>query len=156
MARSILAAVLGYIVMVIVVMAVIGIAWAILGGSVAFEGEGPNPSTAWLTFNIVSGFLAAAVGGCVALRIGKSALAVKILVGIVVLLGLYFALTAESSYADREQVDKPVAEMTFWEAGQHAKHPTWYNWTIPLVAVAGVLVGGRKWSTSGSAETEGA
>ena len=79
-----------------------------------------------------------------ALKIGRSSTAVKILVGIVIVLGLYFALTAESAQADREPVDKPVAEMSFREAGQHARQPAWYNWVVPLIGVAGVMLGGRQ------------
>ena len=68
---------------------------------------------------------------------------VEILVGLVIVLGAYSAVAADSSYANREPVDKPVAEMSFMEAGQHAKQPGWYNWLIPLVGIAGVMLGGR-------------
>lgn len=115
-----------------------------LGGAGAFSGEGPAPSAAWLVGNLLSGFAAALAAGWAALKIGKSALAVKILAGIVLAFGLYGILAAESSYADREPVDKPVAEMSFMEAGQHAKQPGWYNLIIPLVGVGGVLLGGRQ------------
>lgn len=151
--RSILGAVVGYIAMVAVVMVGIGIAWGLLGGSGAFSGEGPYPSTAWLAFNLVFGFVGSVAGGWVALKTGKGGLAVRILVGLMLVLGLYMALTAESSYANREPVDKPVAEMTFMEAGQHAKQPTWYNWVIPLIGVAGVLIGGRERSAPGNSPT---
>jgi undecaprenyl pyrophosphate phosphatase UppP len=142
--RNILGAVLGYVTMVVVVMIGIWIAWAVLGGQGAFDGEGPHPSAAWLTVNIVSGFVAAVVGGLVAVKIGRSITAVKILVGLMLLLGAVFAINADSSYEKREPVEKPVAEMNFGEAGRHAKNPSWYNFTIPLVGVAGALVGGRK------------
>ena len=144
MVRTILAAVVGYIALVIVVLTGIFIAWSILGGTGAFRGEGPEPSTLWLVLNLVVAFTAAFVGGCVALKIGKSSAAVKILVGIVIVLGIYVALTAESAHADREPVDKLVAEMSFWEAGQHARQPVWYNWVVPLIGVAGVMLGGRQ------------
>lgn len=144
MLRSILAAIAGYIALVIVVFTGIGLAWMILGGGGAFGGEGPYPSSAWLVFSIVSGFLGSVVAGWVALRIGGTATAVKVLLALVVVLGLYSALTAEANYAGREPIDKPVAEMTFMEAGQHAKQPTWYNWVIPLVGAVGVLVGARR------------
>ncbi len=68
----------------------------------------------------------------------------KILVGLVLVLGLYSALTGESEYAGRKKIDTPVARMDFVEAGTHAEQPTWYLWTIPIVGVAGVLLGGRR------------
>lgn len=144
MVRSILAAIAGYAVIAVVVVAGITLSWAILGGEGAFRGEGPEPSTAWMALSVVFGFLAAVVGGRVALKIGRSPLAVKILVGLVIVLGIVSALTAESSYASKRKIDKPVAKMSFVDAGQHAKQPTWYNWTIPLVGAAGVLLGGRR------------
>jgi hypothetical protein len=143
MIRSILAAIAGYAAMVVGVIAGITISWAILGGEGAFRGEGPEPSTAWMILSVVFGLLAAVAGGWVALRIGRSTRAVKILVGLVIVLGLYSALTGESEYAGRKKIDKPVARMDFVEAGAHAKQPTWYLWTIPIVGVAGVLLGGR-------------
>ena len=150
MLRSILAAVVGYIAMVVVVLAGIALAWAVLGGSGAFAGEGPKPSTAWIAMNLVGGFLAAFVGSLVALKIGRSARAVKILIGLLLVLGVVSAVTANSVYEKREPVGKPVAEMSFREAGQHAKQPAWYNWVIPLVGVAGACLGGRSRKSSGT------
>lgn len=144
MLRSVLAAVGGYIVMVIVVISGLGIAWMILGGSGAFAGEGPDPSTAWMAFSLAFGLIGAVAGGFVAGGVGRSMTAVKILIGVLLVLGVYLALTADSNLADRTPIDKPVAEMSFTEAGQHARQPAWYNWVIPLVGAAGVWIGGRK------------
>ena len=141
--RSIGAAVLGYVVMVAVVLAGIFIAWSMLGGGRAFAGEGPEPSTLWIALNVLFGFVASVVGGWVCLRIGGERRAVNILIGMMLVLGAYAAITAESNWADNEPVNKPVGEMTFAEAGQHAKAPSWYNWIIPVIGVAGVLVGAR-------------
>ncbi len=150
MLRNILGAVVGYVSMVVVVMIGIGLAWLVVGGgSGAFDGESPRPSTIWIAFNIVFGFVAALVGGSIARRIGRSMTAVKILVAVLLVLGAFFAITAESTYAKREPVDKTVAEMSFTEAGQHARNPTWYLFSIPLVGVAGALVGARAWVPDG-------
>lgn len=143
MVRNILGAVAGYVAMVVVVMLGIGLVWMVVEGKGAFDGEGPHPSTIWVVCNIVFGFVAALAGGFVARKIGHSITPVKILVALLLVFGAYFAITAESSYAKREPVNKPVAEMTFMEAGQHARNPTWYLFVIPLVGVAGALIGGR-------------
>lgn len=143
MVRSILGAVAGYLVMVVAVMAGIGLVWLAVGASGAFDGEGPHPSTIWIAGNIVFGFLAALAGGCVARKVGRSITAVKILVALLLVLGAFLAITAESSYAKREPVDKPVADMTFMEAGRHARSPTWYLFSMPLIGAAGALIGGR-------------
>ena len=146
MGRAILGAVVAYVVVVIVVIGSLALAWAVLGGSGSFTGEGPYPSTAWNAAALVSGFIAAVIAGWVALKVGRSALAVKILVGLMLVLGIFGALTAESAYEKRAQkaVDKPVADLTFMEAGAVAKNPAWYNWVIPFVGAAGALLGGRE------------
>ena len=144
MIRNILAAVAGYAALVVVVLAGIGLTWAVVGGSGAFAGEGPEPSAMWMVANLVFGLIAALAGGWVTRRIGRSQQAVRILIGLIILLGVITAITAEAAYAKRIKIDKPVAEMSFMEAGQHAKQPGWYNWIIPLVGVAGVWIGGRE------------
>jgi hypothetical protein len=144
MIRSSLAAIAGYVVIVVVVVAGIGLSWAILGGEGAFAGEGPQPSTSWMIANLVTGFVAAVAGGWVAHRLGASRTAVRILIGLILVLGLIGALTADSQYAKRTKIDKPVSDMTFIEAGGHAKQPTWYNWIIPLIGAAGAWVGGQR------------
>ena len=144
MLRSILAVIIGYAVIFLLVFAGIGIAWLVLGGEGAFAGEGPAPSTPWMALNLLSGLIASVVGGLVTRRIGGSQLAVRILVGLVLVLGVVSALLTGGSAAAPEPIGKPVAEMSFTEAGRHAVQPAWYNWIIPLVGAAGVLVGGRE------------
>ncbi|MDX1501565.1 MAG: hypothetical protein R3325_04315 [Thermoanaerobaculia bacterium] len=144
MLRKILAAILGYVVIVVIALAGIGVAWMILGGEGAFRGEGPEPSTPWIALNVIVGFLAALVAGWTARRVGRSSLSVNLLIGIVLVLGLLLAAVAQWGPDDRPPVGKPVAEMSFTEAGEHARQPDWYNWVIPLVGAAGVCLGGRR------------
>lgn len=143
MLRSVLGAIVGYVAMVVVVMAGIGLAWVGLGAEGAFAGEEPHPSNLWMVSNLVGGFIAALAGGLVALKSGRSQRAVKILAGLVLGLGLVVALLAPSSEVSGKSLNKPVAELSFMEAGEYAQQPSWYNWLIPLVGVAGVLLGGR-------------
>jgi len=146
MIRAILGAILGYVAIVVVVIAGLAATWAVLGGAGSFSGEGPYPSMAWSASAVLAGFIAAFLGGRVALKIGRTDLAVKILIGLMLVLGLYGAVTAESAYQKRtaEAVDKPVGELTFMEAGAVAKNPAWYNWVIPFVGAAGAMLGGRE------------
>lgn len=142
MTRNIFAALGGYIGMVLVAVAGIGIAWFILGAAGAFAGDSPTPSTAWIIGNLVGGFVAAVTGGWLARRLGTASTSVNILIGFVLVLGLATALLSQGMVA--EPLGKPVAELTFMEAGQFAVQPAWYNWTIPLVGAAGVWIGGRR------------
>ena len=144
MRRNILAAIAGYAVMAVLVIAGTGVAWLALGSAGAFDGEGPEPSTPWLALNLMSGLIAAVFGGLVARRIGGSGKAVRILLGLVVALGLVFAVVATVAAPEPEPAGKPVVEMSWAEAGQYARQPAWYNWLIPFVGAAGVLLGGRE------------
>ncbi len=53
---------------------------------------------------------------------------------------------------------KTVAEMTMFEAASESIAPAWYNFAIPLVGCAGVLIGGglKRWpGHSGPPAAEG-
>lgn len=152
--RTILAVVVGYTSMFALVVMSLGLAWWVLGAKGAFAGEGPYLSIAWLAFSIGGGFVAAVVGGFMARRLGGPG-AVKGLLVLLLVLGLFSALTAEKAYERRqaaaqtavesaEIAGKPVTELSFVEAGQVAKNPPWYNWVIPLIGAAGVLIGGKR------------
>ncbi len=146
MLRNIVGAVVGYVAMVAIVILSLFVTWSVLGAQGSFAGDGPYPSTTWTLSNIVFGFVAAFLGGWLAHKIGQTRLAVYILIGAILALGLYAAITAESSYEKRVAragIDKPVAELTFFEAGAVAKNPAWYVWTIPLIGAVGACLGGR-------------
>ncbi len=143
MVRNILGAVLGYVAMVVVVLGGIGLMWTVLGPSGAFAGEGPRPSTPWILGNLVSGFIAALLGGRIALAVGKNQLAVRVLLGLVLVLGLGGAIVAGLSPMPRPPLGKPIGELRFVEAGGYAEQPAWYNWLIPIIGAVGVFVGGR-------------
>lgn len=146
MLRDILGAILGYLAIVVVIIASLFLVWQILGGSGAFSGDGPEPSMAWNLAALASGLVAAFVGGKTAAKIGRGPRAAHILLTLVLALGLFGALTAESAWERRQQQapeGKAAGDLTFLEAGTVARSPTWYNWTIPLVGAIGVFLGGR-------------
>jgi hypothetical protein len=142
--RNILAAIGGYVVMILVVFVGIGSAWMILGASGAFAGESPTPSSAWMVGNLVSGFMAAVAGGWAARRVGTSSASVRILIGLVLVLGVVSLLLSQG--ASVQALDKPVADLTFMEAGSYAVQPAWYNWVIRSWApsACGSAVGRRR------------
>jgi len=145
--RGILGAIIGYIAMAVALFACLGLTWLVLGAEGAFAGEGPDPSTPWVLSSLAFGLVTAIFGGFVARKVGGGAFSVKGLAGLILVLGLLVAVTAESMYEKRSAAvpkDKSVAEMGFIEAGKYAKNPGWYNWLIPLVGVAGTMIGGRE------------
>ncbi len=79
-----------------------------------------SPTTAYIAVNLLCGLAAAWLGGMVAARIAEAdQTAVLALAGLVLVMGAASALGS----------------------GRGAQ-PTWYVWTIPIVGVVGVLLGG--------------
>ena len=62
----------------------------------------------------------------------------------------YAALIVLGGPMNADQIDKPVADLSFVEAGTVAKNPTWYVWMIPFIGAAGALLGGRGRDSSSS------
>lgn len=60
---------------------------------------------------------------------------------VIVVLGVVSAFGAAG--VERVPLDKPVAELTFMEAGQYAVQPAWYNWVIVMISAVGAWLGGR-------------
>ncbi|MBS0295583.1 MAG: hypothetical protein JSR45_04670 [Proteobacteria bacterium] len=120
--RSIGAVVAGYAVMVVLVMV------SFAAGARFFRmaptragGDGMTPSKGYLTFNLVSGLIAAVVGGwvtgCIAQRnMMLHAIALALLVAAMGVLS-----------ARRPQPGQPA----------------WYPWVITLIGLSGALIGGE-------------
>jgi hypothetical protein len=142
--RTILAVVLGYVVMAVLVLLGIVAAWSFIGPQGAFEGETVTASTLWSTTGLVCGFIAAIVGGLVAAKVGNhpTHLPVKALAGLVLVLGLLLAVAQLWKEPEPLPAGKTVETLTFFEAGAVAMSPAWYNFTVPWVGAAGVWIGG--------------
>lgn len=145
MVRTIAAVVVGYIVSVALTIVGVVIAWAIFGFEGAFVENSTVASTPWSVTICVLGFVAAVAAGATAAVIGKESgpLAVKLLAGLILLLG--FGIAAMSMGVEPQPVPAEWAdgEVGFMEAGAVASSPAWYNFVIPIVGAAGVVLGGR-------------
>ena len=140
MVRSILGAIAGYVVMVFFIFLTFSAAYLAMGADRAFSPGGYDVSMVWIIVSFVLAFIAAVVGGYVAALIGKSAIAVKILAGIVLVLGL---LTAVMVAVSPKPADVRAADTPNMEAMTKAQTPLWVAILNPLVGIAGVLVGGN-------------
>ena len=143
MVRVVLGVIVGYLVAAIVSMIGIVVVWSILGASGAFKTGTVEASTPWSIGVLAGGFVAAIVGGLVAAVVGgaRAGTAVKALAGLILILG--FAMAALQLAAPKpEPPDKDSATFTFMEAGQYARSPNWYNFSLPVIGAIGVLIGG--------------
>jgi len=123
MVRSILAIIIGYIVLVLIVgVGVYASASVILGTADATFGVQLTPT--YLAVNLLISFLAALAGGYITARLAPRApdRHVQFLAGLLLLVGLITA--AMSSQTDIGQ-------------------PMWYTWVLPFLGAVGAIVGGR-------------
>jgi hypothetical protein len=139
MLRSILGAIAGYVVMFFFIFLTFSAAYLAMGANTAFSPGGYDVSMTWILVSTVLGFIAAVVAGYVAAAIGKSGTAVKILAGIVLVLGLVTAIFVAIS---PKPTEARTADTPNMEAMSKAQTPLWIAVLNPIIGVAGVLLGG--------------
>jgi MFS family permease len=140
MLRSVLAVIVGYVVIVVIVM--LGFAVGFVAPDLAFEPGTVDVRPGWMVYAMAVGFIAAVVGGVVAARIGRRDGPVYALAALLLMAGLVSAainLLREPPAITAEQ----LAAMPAPERMQHARQPAWYALALPLLGGAGVLAGGR-------------
>jgi hypothetical protein len=139
MLRSILGAIAGYVIMFFSIFLLFSAAYLALGADGAFVPGQYDVSMTWVIVSFVLGFLAALVAGYSAAVIGKGMTAVKILAGIVLVLGIVSAIAI--SLSPRSEGTR-TADVPNLEAMSKAQTPLWVALINPLIGIAGVLVGG--------------
>ena len=135
--RNVLAALLGYVVIVVIVFAALSLMWTLLGPDGAFQSESYAVSGVWVTGSIVLGFVAALVGGVVCARAAADSRAELILIGLIVILGVMAALPETAEVASPRPEDIAMAD-----AMMSAQMPRWVAWLNPVIGALGVWLGG--------------
>ncbi len=141
MLRLILSVLAGYVTMFAAVFVTFTASYRGLGADRAFRPGTYEVTPVWMVLSVVLGFSAALLGGLVASTIGRSAKAAKALAGLVVVLGLLFAIPVLTAPAAAPAVrDASVGNMA---AMQNAKEPKWMALLNPFLGAAGALAGAR-------------
>ncbi len=141
MGKAIGAAIVGYIAMAVLVFVGLSLVWMSLGADGAFAEDAWDTSMAWSLWNVVVGVVAAIAGGYVCALISPGGLSMKILIGIVVVLG---ALSVVATLAMKPDVVDPRPEtVTMFEAMGSAQAPLWTVLANPVIGVIGILVAFR-------------
>ena len=122
MGRNIGAALLGFVVMVVLVL-VLSLGLLFVGESMVVAGS------------IVVGLVAAVIGGVVCAKVATDAKGVWILIGAVVVVGLGMALLA--GFATDMALEADLADMESFE------EPGWLTWVNPFIGAVGVYIGAR-------------
>ncbi|MFL6208374.1 MAG: hypothetical protein ACJ74W_05960 [Pyrinomonadaceae bacterium] len=138
MARSILAVIVGYVVMFLFIFVLFTGLYLLLGANASFKPGSYRPSILWLALSTPLAFGAAIIGGyvCAALaRGGRAPLALAVLVLVLGVICAVPVLMAPDANAVR------TSDVSNMEAMQKANEPTGVALTNPLLGAAGVLVG---------------
>lgn len=140
MARNILSVLAGYVVMFVFVMVTFSLVWVGLGSGFAFEAGSTRVTTGWVVIALVLSFIAALAGGWVTSKIAMppGRTPVIALAALVLVLGIIAAFSA----VNREIPPLPDRPLSTMEAASYAESPDWYHYSIPIIGVAGVLLGG--------------
>lgn len=135
--RTLVAVVVGYVVMALSVMTAFTALYLALGPERAFRANSFEPSTTWILASLMLGFAAAWIGGAVCRRLARQSAAVRVLAGIVLVLGLVSLIPT----LRREPSDeRRTAAISSFEAMKKARQPTWVAVLNPIIGAAGVLL----------------
>ena len=147
MGRIIGSVVAGYLTMVVAVFAFLSAAYLILGASGSFQPGSWDPSTLWNVLGIALSIAAAVAGGFVCAAIAKNPRGPQALIGVIIVLGLIFAIPAiTGSAAEVASAARPET-VTLFEAVQNARQPVWIALLNPLLGAVGVLIGAKAQSS---------
>lgn len=140
--RSIGALIAGYAVIAAVQMVVLTTAYAILGSAGAFAPESFRISPLWGLVLAVCSLFAAALGGAAAGRIDRSGWALSGLMGLMLVLGLLFAVAQWQSPPHPDDLVR-LSDVGSTEAMRRARQPMALLFATPLLGAVGVWLGGR-------------
>ena len=140
MVRFMTAIVLGYVVMLVSVIAIFYVAYPLLGVDRLFEPGTYEAARGWIALSFAIGLVAAMTGGKVCARTAPATTAPVWLACIVFVLGALMAIPVITSDDDSRGGVRP-AGITMADAMAHARQPVWVALINPLVGFVGVLVG---------------
>ena len=142
MARSIIAVIVGYLVMFILVSATFMGVFLLMGVEWSFKPASFEASNAWNVMSLIASFVVAVIGGFLCAAIAKGSRAPIALAIVVFALGLLMAIpTLFANKANANRVR--TGDLSQFEAMQNATQPAWVPFTFPILGVAGVLVGAK-------------
>lgn len=139
--RTAFSVIAGYLVLALWVAITLTVAWLLTGPEFAYHRGTTNVTPAWVLLTLPLNFVGALLGGLTARRIGGDR-AVRVLAALILILGL--GLAAAHIVMDRPAPPRPVEQMTVFEAASYAVQPVWYDFLVPFVGVAGVLMNLRR------------
>jgi len=142
MARSVIAVIVGYIVMVILQIAAFMTLYALVGTSWSFKPRSYQASTRWTVAQFLIIAVTAIIAGLVCAAIAKGGRTPLVLAIVALVLGLGAAV-AKTTFRPPDKHEVRVGSLSQVEAMNKAWHPTWVLFLGPFVAAAGIAIGGK-------------
>ena len=140
--RSALGVIGGYILMFVLQVVAFMTIYTVMGADWSFEPASYQASTRWTVTQFVVIFVTAAIGGLVCALIARGGKAPLMLAVVVLVLGFALGVLGTAMRpADTHEVR--VGNVANMEAMSKARHPMWVVFLGPIVAAAGVVVGGK-------------
>ncbi len=140
MARSIIAVIVGYILMFILQLAAFMTIYTMMGPNWSFKPSSFQASTRWTVMQFAVILVTAAIAGLICAVIARGGKASLALAAVVLVLGLGFAVahTAMQPADNHELRTANVGPNIF-----RARHPTWVIFLGPFIGAVGVVIGGK-------------
>ena len=138
MVRSILAVVAGYVTLALVIFVTFTALYLVLGADRSFEPGSYDASTLWVLTSFPLGVAASVAAGYVCAAIARGGRAPQVLAGVVLVLGLLFAIPVLRA---ADSAPARAGDVPNMEAMQNARQPKWVALVNPFVGAVGVLVG---------------
>ncbi len=140
MLRAVAGVIVGYVVMTVLVVGSLIAAGMSMTQHQMFRPGTFEPSTAWIAMSLITGTIAAIVGGLVCVLIaGRRKPAIALAVVAAVLGALSAVFTMMNTPAPKER----TGEASMMEIQQNTRSPAWVAIAFPIIGVIGVLVGSR-------------
>lgn len=138
---SLVAVVSGFLAMKLMFFSMCGIGYLILGvgDGGAFQPVSWKFSTSWVILVILYGVVAAWSGGKTCARVAHNRTAPKYLIGLILILGIFFAMIAGLRDVSTFRISTP----SFWEAMVQGVYPTWSIWLSVVLDPLGAAIGSR-------------
>ena len=141
MLKSVLAVIVGYIVMFILQVAAFMTIYTLMGADWSFKPGSFQASTRWTVMQFAVLFVTALIAGLICAAIAKGGKAPLALAAVVLVLGLGAALLRTSLHPDTHEVR--IGNVSQKDARDKARHPTWVVFLGPVIGAVGVLIGGK-------------
>ena len=142
MLRSALGVIVGYIVMFVLQVIAFMTIYTMMGADWSFKPASYEASTAWTAMQFGVILITTIIAGLICAVIAKGGKAPLVLAVVVLVLGLALAF-ASTALRPADTHEIRAGNVPNMEAMSKARHPAWVTFLGPVIAAAGVLIGGK-------------